>query len=158
MQVYIMRHGQAFTSGISDALRGLTTQGKLEANVMAKWIIEQKIPLDQIIVSPFTRAQETAHELSCSLADGIPLTTLDFITPSGSATQMHDYIDGVCVNDKVKHLLIVSHMPLVSYLVADLTIDNNAPIFQTAGIAHIDYDIKRMKGHLVSLTSPHDLC
>lgn len=71
---------------------------------------------------------------------------------------MHDYIDGVCVIDKVKSLLIVSHMPLVSYLVAGLTVDGNSPIFQTAGVAHIDYDIKRMKGYLVSLTSPNDLC
>lgn len=158
MQVYIMRHGQAFTSGTSDALRGLTAQGKLEANVMAKWMANKNILLDQIIVSPFIRAQETAKELSDNLGDDLLLTTLDFITPSGSAQQMHDYIDGVCVIDKVKSLLIVSHMPLVSYLVAGLTVDGNSPIFQTAGVAHIDYDIKRMKGYLVSLTSPNDLC
>lgn len=158
MQVYIMRHGQAFTSGTADALRGLTEQGKLEANVMAKWIADKKISLDEIIVSPFIRAQETAKELSDHLGNHILLTTVDFITPSGIAQKMHDYIDGVCVADKVNNLLIVSHMPLVSYLVADLTIDGNAPIFQTAGIAHIDYDIKRMKGYLVSLTSPDDLC
>lgn len=158
MQVYIMRHGQAFSSGKTDALRSLTETGKLEANVMAKWIAENKIKFDQIIVSPFVRAQETAKLLSASLGDESLLNTLNFITPSGSAQQMHDYVDGVCVADKVKNLLIVSHMPLVSYLVAELTIDGNGPIFQTAAIAHIDYDIKRMKGHLVSLTSPNDLC
>ena len=157
MQIYIMRHGQAFTSGTSDALRGLTSQGKLEANVMAKWIADKQIPLDEIIVSPFIRAQETAKELSDNLGKNILLTTLDFITPSGSVQHMHDYIDGVCVTNKVNHLLIVSHMPLVSYLLADLTIDGNSPIFQTAAIAHIDYDIKRMKGQLVSLISPNDL-
>ncbi|XPF95871.1 phosphohistidine phosphatase SixA [Colwellia sp. RE-S-Sl-9] len=158
MQVYIMRHGQAFTSGSSDALRGLTVQGKLEAHVMAKWLDSEKISIDQIIVSPFIRAQETTKELISYLGDDILVTTLDFITPSGSAEQMHDYIDGVCVTDKIKTLLIVSHMPLVSYLVAELTVDGNGPIFQTAGIAHIDYDTKRMKGHMVSLTSPNELC
>lgn len=158
MQVYIMRHGQAFTSGSVDALRELTTEGKQEARIMAKWIAEQKIDLDQIIVSPFVRAQETSKELFNYLDKKIAVTTLDFITPSGSAQTVHDYIDGVCATDNINSLLIVSHMPLVSYLVAELTIDGDCPIFQTAAIAHIDYDIKLMKGQLMSLTSPIDLC
>lgn len=48
-------------------------------------------------------------------------------------------------------------MPLVSYLVAELTYDQQSPIFQTAAVAHIDYDIKTMKGQLVQLISPADL-
>ena len=158
MQIYIMRHGQAYTSGSIDALRGLTEQGKLEATVMTKWLKKQNIMLEQMIISPFIRAQETAKSVACGYDESLLVTTLDFITPSGSAQALHDYIDGVCVSDKIETLLIVSHMPLVSYLVAELTIENSSPIFQTAAIAHIDYDTKRMKGFLVGLTSPHDLC
>jgi phosphohistidine phosphatase len=156
MQVYIMRHGQAFTSGATDALRELTTEGKQEASTMAKWIAKEKIVLDQIIVSPFVRAQKTTKTLCNNLDKDIPVTVLDFITPSGSAQMMHDYIDGVCATENKNSLLIVSHMPLVSYLVAELTIEGDCPIFQTAAIAHIDYDQKQMKGRLVSLTSPID--
>lgn len=158
MQIYIMRHGQAYTSGSVDALRSLTEQGKLEATVMTKWLKHQNIMLDQMIISPFKRAQETAQTVSCGYDEGLITTTLDFITPSGSAQALHDYIDGVCASEKVEALLIVSHMPLVSYLVSKLTVENDSPIFQTAAIAHIDYDIKRMKGFLVGLTSPDDLC
>jgi len=153
MQVYIMRHGQAFTSGKSDALRELTVQGQLEAKLMAKWFDIQKIKLDHIIVSPFVRAKQTSQHLG----NNINLTTLDFITPSGSVKQMHDYLDGICVKDDIKNLLVVSHMPFVSYFVAELTENGDCPIFQTAGVACIDYDIERMKGDLISLTSPYDI-
>jgi len=158
MRIYVMRHGQAFTSGSPDALRGLTEQGKLEATLMTKWLKNQNINIEQVLISPFIRAQETAKKVADGFDDTVVATTLDFITPSGSAQMLHDYIDGVCVSDKIQSLLIVSHMPLVSYLVAELTVDNEAPIFQTAAIAEIDYDIKRMKGFLVKLTSPGDLC
>jgi phosphohistidine phosphatase len=157
MQVYIMRHGQAFTSGTDDALRELTAEGQQEASEMAKWISNQNIPIDKVIVSPFVRAQQTFNEIQNSLDKSVVITTLDFITPSGSAQRMHDYIDGICVTENVSHLLIVSHMPLVCYLVAELTTDGDCPLFQTASIAHIDYDTKCMKGQLVSLTSPSDL-
>lgn len=158
MQIYIMRHGQAFTSGTADALRALTEQGKLEVSVMSKWLKNQNINMEQILVSPFVRAQETTKVIVAGLNHNVIATTLDFITPSGSAQTLHDYIDGVCVNDNVKTLLIVSHMPLVSYLVAELTADSNCPIFQTAAVAQIDYDTKRMKGSLVELMAPSDLC
>jgi len=157
MQVYIMRHGQAFTSGKSDALRELTVQGQLEAKLMAKWFNTQKIEIDHIIVSPFVRAKQTSQQLLQQLGNKINLTTLDFTTPSGSVKQMHDYLDGICVKDNVKTLLIISHMPFVSYLVAELTENGDCPIFQTAGVACIDYDTERMKGDLISLTSPYDI-
>lgn len=157
MQIYIMRHGQADNKGNEDSLRELTVKGKFEVSVMAKWIEENTTLLDEIVVSPFVRAQQTAQILSDNLSSNTPHNTLNFITPSGSAQNMHDYIDGVSVANKVKSLVIVSHMPVVSFLVAELTFDNNSPIFQTAGIAHIDYDEKLMKGRLVGFIAPHDL-
>ena len=158
MQIFIMRHGQASPTGISDAQRELTEQGKLEAAVMAKWLSNEKIEFCQVLVSPFKRAQQTANIVMASINSSSALNTLDFITPSGSARTVHDYIDGVCVAEHCDALFIVSHMPLVSYLVAELTIEQNSPIFQTAAIAEIDYDNKRMKGHLTRLISPNDLC
>ena len=47
-------------------------------------------------------------------------------------------------------------MPLVSYLVAELTVDQQSPIFQTAAIAQIDYDKNNMNGKLIRLVSPPD--
>ena len=158
MQIFIMRHGQASPTGASDAQRELTEQGKLEAAVMAKWLANEKPEFCQVLVSPFKRAQQTANIVMASISSSSALSTLDFITPVGSARTVHDYIDGVCVAERCDALLIVSHMPLVSYLVAELTIEKNSPIFQTAAIAEIDYDSDRMKGHLTRLISPNDLC
>lgn len=152
-----MRHGQANPQASSDAERPLTGQGHLEAKVMAKWLVDSNISFDHLYVSPFVRAQQTATGIIDNINCTSPITTLPFITPSGSASEVHDFIDGVCNVDKPDGIFIVSHMPLVSYLVAELTFDHRSPIFQTAAIAQIDYNVKTMKGQLVKMISPYDL-
>ncbi|TWX67776.1 phosphohistidine phosphatase SixA [Colwellia demingiae] len=166
MQVYIMRHGEAQNfveqGKRDDSQRALTAQGKIEAKMMATWLQKMKINPTQVFVSPYVRAQQT-----CAIATALmqtAITTLDFITPSGDAKQVHDFIDGWCSEqleaptEQEQSLLIISHMPLVSYLVAELTQSSNTPIFATAGIAHIDYDIEKMQGSLQRLVSPIELC
>ena len=166
MQVYIMRHGEAQNfveqGSRDDSQRALTAQGKIEAKMMATWLQKMKISPMQVFVSPYIRAQQT-----CAIATALmqtAITTLDFITPSGDAKQVHDFIDGWCseqleaTTEQEHSLLIISHMPLVSYLVAELTQSSNAPIFATAGIAHIDYDTEKMQGILQRLVSPIELC
>jgi len=157
MQLFIMRHGQASPVATNDSQRELTQHGFLEASKMAKWLNDSAIFFENILVSPFVRAQQTAKTLMVDNSATAKLTTLDFITPSGNARQVHDYLDGLFVDEAADNLLIVSHMPLVSYLVEELTVDNACPIFQTAAIAHIDYDIKTMTGQLVQLISPYDI-
>jgi len=158
MQLFIMRHGDASMSAPSDAQRPLTEQGKVEARLMGKWLQGLNVNIEQVLVSPYLRAQQTSNEVLAQLDRRPNVNTLDIITPSGNATQVHDYIDGFCATKHCQQLLIVTHMPLVSYLVAQLTIDQQAPIFQTAAIAEIDYDVKTMKGQLIRLISPIDLC
>ncbi|WDE13330.1 phosphohistidine phosphatase SixA [Thalassomonas haliotis] len=166
MQLYIMRHGQASPIANSDAERQLTKQGHFEAEIMGKWLKNMQVNLDHLLVSPYVRAQQTAAMVKATLNWSGPSTNCDFITPSGNAAQVHDYLDGMLAQSQgksstdkgIETLLVVSHMPLVSYLVEDLTFDRKSPIFQTAGIAQINYDLGRMKGELVRLVSPHDLC
>jgi len=158
MQLFIMRHGDAIMSAPSDAQRPLSEQGKVEANLMGKWLHGLDVDIEQVLVSPYLRAQQTSTCLLSQLDCQPNVKTLDMITPSGSATEVHDYLDGLCSTNQYQNLLIVTHMPLVSYLVAELTYDYQAPIFQTAAIAEINYDTKSMKGQLVRLISPLDLC
>lgn len=157
MQLFVMRHGQAEMFSSSDTERPLTETGMLEAKVMGTWLNKEHLDIERIFVSPYVRAQQTCGQVFGVLESCPQLNTVDMITPSGSAREFHDYLDGICALEKVSSLLIVSHMPLVSYLVEELTVEHNAPIFQTAGIAQIDYDLKRMKGHLVQMVSPSDL-
>ena len=157
MQIYIMRHGQAEGFTKEDAQRTLTEHGVAEVAAMANWFSQHKPDIAQIFVSPFKRAQQTAQTFCHNANLSANPETLAFITPSGSAIDVHDYIDGVIASEKPSSMLFVSHMPLVSYLVSELTANEHAPIFQTGAIAHIDYDIKKMKGELVSITSPVDV-
>ncbi len=128
MQLYIMRHGQAEPFGNMDHLRELTPSGYKEAECMGKWFNDLAIVLDQVFISPYVRAQQTAKTLLDEVSDVVKFDTIDFITPSDDAKKVHDYIDGLCADEEIEQLLIVSHMPLVSYLVAELTFDHQSPI------------------------------
>lgn len=168
MQIFIMRHGQASSMAAADAERPLTQHGVDEVTLMANWLKSLLLTFDKIFVSPFKRAQQTANTVTALLNDNSGvisnfITTLDFITPSGSAHECRDYIDRVLHDKEMKNgekeqrVLIISHMPLVSYLVAELTHQQNCPIFQTAAIAEINYDEETMTGQLQQLISPNDL-
>lgn len=158
MQLYIMRHGQANPVGPIDENRPLNEAGEREVVAMANWAISNNVEFEHVIVSPFVRAQQTCEIFLRELSQSsCPKTSVNIITPFGDAKQVHDYIDGFIAQHHLKSLLIISHMPLVSFLTAELTYDQSAPIFQTAAILNIDYDMGKMKGTMMSLSSPHDI-
>jgi phosphohistidine phosphatase len=157
MQIFVMRHGQAGMVAASDALRPLTDKGIKEAQDMGNWLSEQALSFDCVLVSPYLRAQQTADAVISELVNIGKKETLSIITPEDNAKAVHDYLDAICTIEQYQHILLVSHMPLVSYLVAELTSDNAMPIFQTASVAQIDYDTDQMKGELLVLISPNDI-
>lgn len=163
-----MRHGEAANISGDDSMRPLTEQGVLEAKLMGQWLLQKKIKLLDVFVSPYLRAQQTCENVCSFLKKANLLVnqpqTVDLITPSGNAQQVHDFLDGLLSqcndvdnSDKNSAVLFVSHMPFVSYLVAELTDKNQMPIFSTGAIAVINYDKKRMQGQLVDIISPANL-
>jgi len=164
MQIFIMRHGEAANVAGDDSLRPLTAQGINEAKIMGQWLLQKKTKLIDVFVSPYIRAQQTCDNVSSLLLKANllvnPPETVNFITPSGNAQHVHDFLDGLLSqrqeidNNKDFGVLFVSHMPFVSYFVAELTDKNKMPIFPTGAIAVIDYDTKRMQGELMRLISP----
>lgn len=168
MQLYIMRHGDAegFLTPDSggDKQRALTSLGKSEATTMAKWFDDMKIEPKHAFVSPYLRAQQTCELITQNM--NVEVTTLNFISPLDQAKPVHDFIDG-WVSDYLEasqqsnlteeSLVFVTHMPLVSFLIAELTQSENSPIFSTGAVAHVDYDIDKMQGKLVRLISPQEL-
>jgi len=157
MRIFVMRHGQAQAMACSDQNRELTTHGQYDVECMASWLEQNNHCFDAIFVSPYIRAQQTARIVKNIVESSPELTTLKFITPEDSAKQMHDYIDGVFSDNPKAKVLIVSHMPLVSYLVSEFTNFEQAPLFQTAAIVEVDYDVSSMKGQLIGQTSPAKL-
>jgi len=163
-----MRHGEAANIAGDDSMRPLTEQGLLEAKMMGQWLLQQKTKLLHAFVSPYLRAQQTCDNVSSLVIKANSFVnhpeTVNFITPSGNAQQVHDFLDGLLsqcneadYDDKNSAILFVSHMPFVSYFVAQLTDKSQMPIFPTAAIAIIDYDTKRMQGQLVDIISPAKL-
>lgn len=157
MQIYIMRHGEAEAQASSDQLRALTTLGKNEAKSTSEKLAD--VCFDLVLVSPYIRAQQTKDEFLSQLNNKPKkVQTLDLITPSGSAVEVHDYLDGLINVEQLEHVAIISHMPFVSYFTAELTYDSQMPIFQTAAIAKIDYNPETMKGELVDMLCPFGVC
>lgn len=173
MQIFIMRHGEAANIAGDDSLRPLTEQGILEAKIMGQWLLQKNSKLLNVFVSPYLRAQQTCENVLDLLKQNHLLIdkpkTVDFITPSGNVQQVHDFLDGLLSQDNEADnekgnkkdnvdqnlaILFVSHMPFVSYFVAELTDKNQMPIFPTGAIAVIDYDTECMQGQLVDIISP----
>jgi phosphohistidine phosphatase len=157
MQIFIMRHGQAEMVAPTDVLRPLTKDGVKEAKLIGQWLLANSLTFDCVFVSPYLRAQQTADAVISQLSKAVKRQTLSIITPEDSPKDVHDYLDAVCGVEQYQKVLLVSHMPLVSYLVAELTSDNAMPIFQTASVAQIEYDTNKMHGELITLVSPNEI-
>lgn len=154
-----MRHGQAEIMASTDALRGLTEYGQQQACRAGQWLALQHYLPDMIWASPYQRAQQTAIEVQKTLQQNtcvdkqegvLAIKTISCLTPNDSATDVHDYIDAMLSVENYQQLLLVSHMPLVSYLLTSLSFDKTMMSFATAAIVIIDYDVKSMKGEVIA--------
>lgn len=57
----MIRHGQYNLNGITDSERILTELGRQQAKLTGDRLTELKIPIDSVIISTMTRAQETGN-------------------------------------------------------------------------------------------------
>lgn len=137
MQVFIMRHGQAEMIAKSDQVRQLTDVGRLQVQTMAQTLVHKLDSLDFVLVSPYVRAQQTWNLVSEFLPEAGKVMTLDDLTPSGDESAIVDLIDALVLEHPSANLLVVSHLPLVGYLVDGLVPGAGAPIFSTASIARL---------------------
>lgn len=158
VNIYCMRHGEAVFHAPSDAERALSPNGLQEAQHMGRWLAKEQDNWSLVIASPYLRAQQTIN----AVLEHMPNTpdsvrTIEGLVPSGSAGDIHDYIDGEIAVSRVLNVLVVCHMPIVSYLTASLTTEHNCPLFPTAGVAKIVYDVQKSSGKLVQLLSPMDV-
>ncbi|MBL4606707.1 MAG: phosphohistidine phosphatase SixA [Pseudomonadales bacterium] len=118
MNLYIMRHGMAEPYHAKpDAERLLVPEGETQAlSVATQW--KQSSPsLDYIIASPYKRAQKTAQIVMETLVFSGELLTNPLVTPDGKVLEVAKSLDQFSPAD----ILLVSHMPLVSDLLAYLT-------------------------------------
>ncbi|KNC90542.1 phosphohistidine phosphatase SixA [Trabulsiella odontotermitis] len=139
MQVFIMRHGDAALEAASDSVRPLTVCGCDESRLMATWLKGQKVDVERVLVSPFLRAEQTLDIVRESLNLPKEVDVLPELTPCGDVGLVSAYLQTLA-NEGVASALVVSHLPLVGYLVAELCPGETPPMFTTSAIANVTLD------------------
>ncbi|AXU94277.1 phosphohistidine phosphatase SixA [Erwinia persicina] len=156
MQVFIMRHGDAALDAASDSVRPLTHCGCDETRQMANWLNGQSVDIERVLVSPYLRARQTLN----TVREVLPLPegedVLPELTPGGDPGLVACYLQ-VLANEGATSALVISHLPLVGYLVAELCPQEAPPMFATSAIACIEFDAENATGKLAWQVSPAKL-
>lgn len=156
VNIVIMRHGEAEPPAADDQQRALTIQGRSEVQQMASWLAQAYPAFDYLWVSPYLRTRQTAALMLEAQQRGCQLQVMQQLVPDGQAEQVKTALDLLLAEQPDARVLLVSHMPLVSFLVESLTETGRAPIFTTAALCCIDYQTAR-GGKLLEQNSPLEL-
>lgn len=145
MQVVIMRHGEAALEAASDSARPLTECGCDESVHMAAWLKARAINIQRVLVSPYLRAQQTLDKVRQTLTLPDEIEVLKELTPGGDPSAVAHELQALAA-EGVTGVLVVSHLPLVGYLVAELCPGVCPPMFATSAMASVELDSKTGKG------------
>ncbi|MDC9594356.1 phosphohistidine phosphatase SixA [Xenorhabdus sp. IM139775] len=156
MYVFIMRHGDAALDAVSDVARELTPRGCQESQKMACWLSRQSPDIDCILVSPYIRAEQTLKLVRENVTLPDKQEMLAELTPAGDVALVASYLH-VLSTQGHQSVLVVSHLPLVGYLVSELCPGQTPPMFATSSIACVKLDHQTEKGCLLWQTSPAQL-
>lgn len=139
MKICIMRHGEAGFSTSSDSSRALTSRGVSQSHQIGQWLTNKGFKFDLGLVSPYLRAQQTLTELS-SQATILQVETNDLLVPGGSPSHIAGTLIMLALTS-IENVIVVSHLPLVGYLVNELCPDTHPPMFSTAAIACVSLSL-----------------
>ena len=137
MQVFVLRHGDAVVPPGGNA-RSLTPRGESEAIAAGQMLAGQGI--QSVFSSNLLRARQTTALVQPALGDVSVTLTEDLVPPSTG--------ESICAQMEesgADAVLLVSHMPLVAYLVSWFISGDyrNYPLvgYPEAGIVALDMDI-----------------
>ena len=113
----LLRHAatEAIRPGFPDRSRRLTSEGEHQAVAVGDHLRDRATPLDLVLASPATRAQQTA----AALRVGAPVVISDPLYDAGG-DEIIDLLRGL--GDDVHHVLVVAHapgLPAVVHALAD---------------------------------------
>lgn len=149
MKIVVMRHGDAVSGADNDASRALTGLGLTQSRAMASWLALQLNKFDKVLVGPYLRAQQTWQGISGLLtADRIETV---MIWCQEDAERVLDYL--LTLESECHSVLLVSHLPLVGHLVAELCPGVMPPMFVTSAMVAIE--LQAGQGHLLWQQAPH---
>ncbi|MFS1538280.1 MAG: phosphohistidine phosphatase SixA [Candidatus Phlomobacter fragariae] len=137
MQVFIMRHGDATLNAINDEARDITLKGIEESKLMASWLAQQNPVFERVFTSPYLRAVQTYQAMQPLLSYSGEHEVLAELMPYGDPQSIANYLQ-LLAEGGVRTALIVSHLPLVGYLVSALCPQEIPPMFATSAIAYLE--------------------
>ncbi len=156
VNLVIMRHGEAEPLSSQDSQRQLTAKGRAEVSQMAHWLAQHYQTVDWVVCSPFIRTRQTADLMLSQQSNTTQFEILPELVPEGDCHQVQLYINARLEQNPDARFLLVSHMPLVSFLVETFTKNGCTPVFETSGLVCIDYQ-PPTAGKLLERMAPSDL-
>jgi phosphohistidine phosphatase len=157
MKLIIMRHGEAERFRVQDNTRSLTSIGEKQARTAGKWLsnyLGADTPVDISLVSTYVRAQQTYEQLSKQVVV-TEKQVCEYVIPEGDPKIAHDFVK-VLFDDESQPrvILIVSHMPFVSYFLEEVHVDKQSMLFDTSSMVIVDYELAVGGGKIESIYHP----
>jgi phosphohistidine phosphatase len=135
----LIRHAKAGQDAASDEARPLAPQGVSDAQAVGRWLAEQGITPDLVVVSPAIRARQTWRSAAGSF-DKVPPTTIDPRIYENTDEAVLSVVNET--DEDVTTLVVVGHNPSMHSVAVTLDDgENNDPAraalvesYPTAGI------------------------
>lgn len=141
MELFVLRHGDAGLHASQDQLRELTAHGKQQVESAIRTNKEQLAGVQNLLVSPYLRAQQTAKIVADELGP-LPSQNSELLVPGAYPSLLIQHLHELFHQESLTSLLLVSHQPLVSALIGDLCVtDPSHCSMSTASLAAIDFDV-----------------
>jgi phosphohistidine phosphatase len=157
MKLIIMRHGEAERFREKDNTRSLTSLGERQASTAGKWLYDYlgaDTPVDIALVSSYVRAQQTFEQLSKKVVV-LEKQTCEDVIPEGDPKAAHNFVKFLFEKkSQPAVILIVSHMPFVSYFLAEVHVDKQSMLFDTSSVMIVDYDLVAGAGKIERIYHP----
>jgi phosphohistidine phosphatase len=135
MKLFFLRHGEA-AYNVNDDIRELTACGRDDAARVAKQCRAALGAVQQVLVSPIVRAQQTA-DIACSEADiKAPRQTVEWLVHE---MPLRDALAALATLDR--NTLLVGHQPLAGKLVECLCgLQTGESVIGTANLVEMEGD------------------
>ncbi|WP_022957371.1 histidine phosphatase family protein [Spongiibacter tropicus] len=111
MEVLLVRHGAASWDAATDMERALTERGREEVDAAAQWLRGEDWQPEQLWVSPYRRAQQSAEILNIW---GAPQRNIACLTPDNRPEDLENLL----ATFAGQRLMLVGHNPLLSNAIA----------------------------------------
>ncbi len=135
MRLYLVRHGEALPKEV-DPERGLTQEGKQDAEKVASLLEGQAIKVEAVWESGKKRATETAEIMAGALTSETGIARQAGMAPMDPVTPIMEEIDSL-----EGDYMLVGHMPFMSILASRLILGEEDPdvvIFREATVVCLE--------------------